>query len=144
MALSLDNGLIHVSAPEALAPANIHDVFPEFRILDPESPPGLLSTDPSASLTSSTYRPGEWILLQVARNNFKLAPSSSNDSNGNIANKVMRQRLSGLEGAQAFDAWAGACAALDPAEAHETRNTVDEVCHLFEVWNWGFLNKVIV
>lgn len=127
----MDNGLVHVVTPVALTPANVHDDFPEFRILDPESPPELLSTDPSASLTSPTYKPSEWIPLQVARDNFKLPQWTSNDLNGDIANKVMLQRLSGLEGAAAFDTWAAACAALDPAEAHETRNSVDEVLYLF-------------
>jgi hypothetical protein len=132
IAISLDNGLVHVVTPTALTLANVHDVFPEFRILHPESPPALVSTDPSASLTSPAYKPGEWIPLQVARRNFKLPPWTSNDLNCNVANKVMLQRLSGLEGAEAFDTWAAACATLDPAEAHETRNTVDEVRYLFK------------
>lgn len=124
---------MYVSVPEPLSRSNVQDVFPAFHILDPESPPASLSSDPTGSLTSSSYIEGTWIPLDIARKNFDLSettPTNHLNLSGEIKNRVRLQRLHGLSGAEAFDAWAAACASLDPAEAHETMNTVDEVFFL--------------
>lgn len=132
--LKLGGPLLHVSAPEPITPSNIHTVFPTFHILDPSAPPFLLASDSSASLTSPTYTPELWIPVQVARDNFKLAAGANiNSTTASIPQKVMLNRLAGLEGPTAFDTWTTAWGTIDPAETHETINTVDAVCtrHLF-------------
>lgn len=126
-ALKYGNGIVYVSVSEALTASNIHDVFPDFHILDPDSPPPVsLSSEHSASLSNSSYVAGTWLPLESARKNFKLEKMISAKNNGS-KNKLMLQQLEGLEGGAAFDTWVAACARIDSADAHESMNTVDEV-----------------
>jgi len=125
-----------VSASEPLTPLNTHTVFPTFLILDPTAPPASFSSDASSSLTSSTYVGGQWIPIKAARENFKLKIDESMidqlKETRSIPRGVMSRRLEGLDAEKGFDTYVSAWARLDPAETHETQNTVDAVRSNYE------------
>lgn len=97
--LALRHPALHVRSSVALTTETIASTKPEFKALQqPE-------WSSVSSLTGSSYAPGEWVPLQVARQNFA-------------------KELGGPEG---FDKWIISAVTISPAEAYRTHNTTAKV-----------------
>lgn len=94
LALALQHPSIHICATAQVTPASIKSVNIEFRPL----PPGFVPQ--CISLCLPTYKPGQWIPLRRAREQFDAA-------------------LGGTEG---FDRWVASCLSINPGEAYVTHN----------------------
>ncbi|KAI0819073.1 Metallo-dependent hydrolase [Irpex lacteus] len=102
--LALRHPALHVRSPVALTTETISSTKPEFKALQqPE-------WSSVSSLTGSSYALGEWVPLQVARQNFA-------------------KELGGPEG---FDKWIVSAVTISPAEAYRTHNTTAKIWEKFQ------------
>lgn len=101
LALALQHTSIHIRASARVTPGSIKFVEIEFRPLPPSFVPQCIS------LCLPTYKPGEWVPLRRAREQFD----------------------AGLGGTQGFDRWVASCLTINPSDAYVTHNNNIRVCH---------------
>ncbi|KIK37706.1 hypothetical protein CY34DRAFT_810088 [Suillus luteus UH-Slu-Lm8-n1] len=94
LALALQHTSIHIRASARVTPGSIKFVEIEFCPLPPSFVPQCIS------LCLPTYKPGEWIPLRRAREQFD----------------------AGLGGTQGFDRWVASCLTINPSDAYVTHN----------------------
>lgn len=94
LALALQHASIHICASARVTPDSIKSLEIEFRPLPPSFVPQCIS------LCLPTYKPGQWIPLRRAREQFDAA----------------------LGGTQGFDRWVAGCLTINPSDAYVTHN----------------------
>jgi hypothetical protein len=101
LALALQHSSIHIRASARVTPDSIESVEIECRPLPSSFVPQCIS------LCLPTYKPGQWIPLRRAREQFDAA----------------------LDGTQGFDRWLATCLTINPNDAYITHNDNIRVCH---------------